>query len=406
MKIRNLFTSDNLPVWIVVLSFGPYVFPNAGLRTEHLLIYSILPFAILSFLFNKRPVFYDPRLFFIFILITMLAILTFLSTIFGYNYIIEHAPVGKIISHTEKYLRPLAVIILLCVFFRVDDEYKPRTALVNVNKALIYMLAIHGIFILVQLFVDVSFITDYFVVGFGASDLEIRSSAQNALMMGKFTGIFNQSAEAGLAYTLGLFSMSKIFIFLGVPLFVIYLLVISRHVRIFNPKLFIFLIVCSIIISYLVNFLERESSTSFSYSLHVLMAVMSDPVFILTGGRFGNVESTMVGHFADVWATDPIFGMGFASYLCFDNGYFEFFAQGGLICLIGFVVLLMSMAWIALKHVNIAEGKLLIFTVILMSGAAVGMPPLTANRFSPIIWVFIVLIYFVFYSKKYLKQYE
>lgn len=431
MRFKSALALDSIPVWLVVFSFGPYVFPSMGIRTEHIFLYSLLPFAFLILLGNRRAVFYDQSMFFIFVLVFMLTVMTLLSTIFGYDNIIDNTSIGKIISHLEKYLRPMATIIVLCAFFCKVDTHKCRKALINVSKALLYMLAINTLLVLIQLVTDISFILDYFTVGMGAANLEVKSVAELAIMMGRFTGVFNQPAESGLAYGLGLFawaylsclkvksgipfkgnylllvfvilggffSISKIFIVVGFPLFILYLVAVNKYTHILNIKLFLFLLFGFLSIGYIIAQGDKDGTSRF-YSLTTLMTATEDPVFMLTGGRFGNNDASLTSKFIKVWATDPLFGRGFASFVTLDSGYFEFFAQGGLICLIGFFSILIGMAWAALKNIKTDEGVLLMFVVIFISGAAVGMPPLTANRFSPIIWVFIVFIYFIFYSQK------
>ncbi len=432
MKIKSLFMSDLLPVWMIVLSFGPYVLPSLGIRTEHLLIYFLAFFGAIILLVNRRPVFYSPSLFFIFLSMLFLTVITSYSTLFGYEQIIDQTTIGKIISHAEKYLRPMAVIIALSVFFKISDTGSSRKALINVSKALLYMLAINSTLVLIQLFVDLSPILSHFTYGMGSAsfDGETRSVSELGMSMGRFSGIFNQPAEAGLTYALGLFAwaylssikdkvggiywkrylllglvsvggfftISKLFIVLGIPLFVVYLMFINKGAHVINFKFFLIVFIGIVSIGYFVS-----KSETF-YSLYTLVDALNNRSLEgITGGRFGE-ESTVIEQFQHVWEHGALYGLGFASYTCLDNGYLEFFVQGGIVCLAGYVALLIGMALTALKHLKTAEGKLLMFIVVYVSGAAVGMPPLTANRFSPIVWVFIVLIMFVFYSDKKFRQ--
>ena len=428
MEISRLFKTNLLPVWLVVLSFGPYVLPSLGLRTEHVLVYALFVLGILILMVKRRPVFYDSELILVFSLMFALTILTSYSTAFCFDDIMSRASLGKIISHAEKYIRPMAVIVGLCAFFRIEEEYSPRRSLIDVSKALVYMLALNSTLIMAQLFVDLSPILSRFTYGMGSAsfDGELRSVSDLGLTMGRFTGIFNQPAEAGLAYGLGLFawaylnsfgnkvsflsrkdylllglvavggffSISKIFLIIGVPMFLFYLLIISRKTHILNLKFLAIVMIGITVIGYFLR--SRETF----YSLYTLMEAFDNrSISALTGGRLGQ-QSSVGEQFQYIWGRDPLYGLGFASYTCLDNGYLEFFAQGGLACLVVYIALLVCMFLAALKHIKTEEGRFLMFIVVFISAAAVGMPPLTANRFSPIIWVFIVLIYFVFYSNK------
>lgn len=221
--------------------------------------------------------------------------------------------------------------------------------------------------------------------------------------VGRVTGIFNQPLEAGqffsiallaliyewkeangrevvlryagLAFILigGAFCLSKNFLVLGTVLALIY----AISIRLVSLRMAIALsvpIVISapiIIMKYNANYIE--SLVDLYYKGGLLSAV--------TAGRFGMVQSDVSYLFSSIWLSDDwLLGRGLGSHLPLDNGYLEFFYQGGALALLGYLGFLGVLGWYGYRHRKSDDGKLLLFLILYVTGASFGGPAISANR--------------------------
>jgi hypothetical protein len=115
----------------------------------------------------------------------------------------------------------------------------------------------------------------------------------------------------------------------------------------------------------------------------------------LTAGRFGSEQTDVMLLFKSVVKENLFNGKGLGTVLPLDNGYLEYFYQGGIGALISFLLihgLLMVGAW---RFRSTKAGITLFFLAIYSLLASLGGPVITANRAN---------ILFFFLSAYYLNE--
>ncbi|MCX5704238.1 MAG: hypothetical protein NT066_07105, partial [Candidatus Omnitrophica bacterium] len=251
-----MFQPNTLPLWLIATCFCPYVLPSLGLRGEHVVMYGLFPFAFFSLLIRPAPstLKYKPTFFILamFIIITTWTLgVTFLGEI---KYVSFH----KMAAHLENYTQPIAIIFIIGVFVKCRSYRESLGLFRKACNILLILLSVNAVISMLSLFFDLSQMLTYFAVPVHDDDVaETISVAALARKMGRYTGIFNQPFECGLSYSLGLFawvylmhekrhvnmidyivlflmiiggslSVSKAFILVGFPLFLLYVLILLR----------------------------------------------------------------------------------------------------------------------------------------------------------------------------------
>lgn len=220
--------------------------------------------------------------------------------------------------------------------------------------------------------------------------------------VGRYTGIFNQPIEAGIFYSIALISavhvwrysdfsrpvivlcmaaiifggsasLSKNFIVLGAAGALGYAFIcglLSRSLALF---LAVPILLASPMALERVNFNYITSLQDLYYQGGVLAA--------LSAGRFGSEEGSVSILLENLIASgDWVTGKGLGSQLPLDNGFLEYFYQGGIISLAGYLVTLATLALIGWRHRQRADGRLLLIISGYVALASTGGPVLTANR--------------------------
>ena len=419
LVLRSPFRLQHLPIWMIAASFGPYVLMGIGVRTEHILIYGLIPLALIVFPLRSWSVVRCKPVFRVWTALIFITIWTLAVTFLGGK---DHAALSKVAAHLENYVQPIAIIIIFGSFVRPEGLEEARSLLRGACKCLIAFLIANSVIAVMSIFMDTQIFTHYFV-GMPGDTGETVSAL--AATMGRFSGIFNQPIESGLTYSLGILawsylsqlrdhdeirdwfilfglfvggvlSVSKVFIIGGTILFCIYHCSHIDWRRIFNWRLAfigLVLIACGVFVA----------STWSGFKMLVLLFSgpnkQTDFLTLYTAYRFGGSGSTVAPLFSQVKNISPLCGLGFAAFTTFDNGYAEFFVQGGLVGLGVYLFILTTIGWSALCHYYIiGEGRLLFYISLLLIGAGLGGPVLTINHFSTIVWVFVLLIFIVFHN--------
>lgn len=220
--------------------------------------------------------------------------------------------------------------------------------------------------------------------------------------VGRNSGIFNQPLEAGLFYSVALFSfvhvwrwsgwsrwlmtlclvgilvggvltLSKNFLLLGIGLAIVYSLMIGALSGRVAILIGIPLVIFAPAATYQINANYFDSLDRLYRDGGWLAAI--------SAGRFGLDESDVAGLFQELWRSgDWLRGRGLGSHLPLDNGYLEFFYQGGIVALIGYLVSLSSLTIYALAHRARTEGQLLLIILVYTWLASLGGPVISAGR--------------------------
>jgi len=102
----------------------------------------------------------------------------------------------------------------------------------------------------------------------------------------------------------------------------------------------------------------------------------------LSAGRVGGEGEGSVSILTNdlITSGDWVTGRGLGSYLPLDSAFLEYFYQGGIFALAGYVAALVILSFIAWRDRRSEIGKLLIFVVAYVWIASIGGPTLTASR--------------------------
>lgn len=396
-----------LPLILIVSAFGIYI--GFGLRIEQLILYpSAVIFFGVSVLKNQKLL---KDYFKIFILWLFIVVIGLIVTITTYS----DGEIPKILADTESFVEPLALMVLF-----MFSTMKPRlldvsNQLQRCGNALIIMLSLNTVLIFVSMFTDVSKIGLFFWGGTG--DLSV---AARAMTNGRYSGIFNQPMEAGAMYSIGLLiwlylsekivftklsyiiglgliviggiiTISKVFLFGGLPLFFAGVLFNKNKWRVIFSLTF-----WSTVVGYISYYFLFKTWNGLDYLLRFFSS-NQDFMSLISAGRFGGADSQQSRYFSEIWHSSPIYGKGFGVTPIYDSGFFQVFAIGGSIDLVVYLGIILGFIVLGIKLLRQnrlkSESKLFGLLVLLIIGASIGSPILTLNRVSVVLWIFIGMLY-------------
>jgi hypothetical protein len=407
-----------VPALLIYAAFGPYLLPSVGVRLEHIVIYTLLVPAVSVLVLRRDSVLGYPPLLAVFLLWVFATIWTATVTLLGDRYF---ASLPTAISYFENYLQPVVVTLVLAALIGRPGPAAAHHALIRACGALVTVLSINSVLALTSLVVDMRPLMFYFT---GPEAVAGQGTVwERAASMGRFSGVFNQPLESGIAYSLGLLawgfrhragisgwshrvglvllliggalSVSKVFLLGGLPLFLLYVVryraVLTLTARV-DLRLAILVAASTLAVAQVVR-----SWTGFDYLLRLLRfsgGGLSGILDLYTAGRFGGGETHVKYLFIWTWREAPVHGFGFAASPMLDSGYAEFMVQGGIVGLACYVGVLATLVWLGVSRLRSApeEGRLLLACSALLIGASIGAPALTANRVSTVIWALLAAI--------------
>ncbi|MHB1326348.1 MAG: hypothetical protein ACYDGS_04775 [Thermoleophilia bacterium] len=398
---------------LLISAFGPYIPKAQGLRVEHIVIYGLASAFVLSWMrVRSRSGDSHARTIAVLMMFTMLW--TGLVTVSA-----GRAFDAKVVAEIENYLQPVALLIILTFVLsrnRVDAKRLLDLAAVTICV----LLTLNSLVALATVFFDTWPLVQYFVGD--VSGYEGWSVWGNAASGGRYSGIFNQPFECGLAHSLGLLSwvylslflrhhpvvrallfagvltggllsLSKVFLLGGIPLATFYWIWEGRQgVGAFRGLIGVVLVLGAFFAWIAPNWVAFDSLRSFSDSETVEYS--GGALSYYTAGRFGPEETGVQAAFARTWQQAPVQGFGFAAGEGWgDNAYLGVFYQGGFVALLLYLIILGTIASAMKKGLkkDVPEGKLVGLLLVLIVGAGLGAPILTINRASILLWVLLVL---------------
>jgi len=233
-------------------------------------------------------------------------------------------------------------------------------------------------------------------------NIDDESVWSQTIAIGRFTGLFNQPLEAGVFFSVALLAVlylfkscprERIFNGLGLALILIGgLLSLSKNFIVLGQALGLAFAVSIHLLSIRVALLLCATAAMGFIALiieinpnyvHSLIDLFEDGnlLMALTAGRLGSSDTEVSQLFAQLWTQGHwVYGRGVGSQLPLDNGYLEYFYQGGVLALCGYAVSLVALALPAVAHARRIEGKLLFYLLLFVVIASLGGPVLTANR--------------------------
>lgn len=401
---------------LLIGAFGPYLHKGAGIRTDHLILYGFALWALIVASIGARR-WRLPS--------TLWVVLACLVGATGWtllvSLLVHSASRTEIIAAAESYLQPATLIFGLPIVIACGPPDERRRLIPRAIVGICLLLAANTLVAVASLFFDTWPFVQLFV---RESAYAGTSVWQNAATLGRFSGVFDQPMEAGVAYSAGLagwvywvgrqrrpgathllllgalvlggfLSVSKVFILGGLPLCVLYLIWTFKFTPTVIVRYFIAtLIFLALFIPGAVWLLNRWSGARFFLRLFDADVISSQGLIALySAGRFGAGRTTVGDLFTRTWADAPIQGFGFGAFTPLDNAYVQFFHQGGLVALLLYAGMLAAIGWHALRHRKVArdESRFLAVLLVLVLGAGIGAPALTLNRSSVVVWALIVL---------------
>ena len=390
---------------ISLATFGPYLV--GSIRTEQAVVYGLfvlmLPVVLAKFRGTGGVRFFAPWIGYV--IVATLGVLAPSSMPAPYD-------AGDLLGGYDNILLPLA--LMLMIWSVVSDE-DAEPLLIRACKIIAVAMTVNGLIALLATVLDLTSV----LRPFWANENVVTTTSDLAAQMGRFSGIFNQPAEAGALYGIagiaaiyawnrrplllallvtvitlgGLISVSKIFLFGGFPAIAIYWLWSQRGHRKLSGLLVLALIAGGLIQS---GLLDEWTGADF---LGRLFATTDQGFFSLySAGRFEE-DSTFVTVVDQALAYNPISGVGAAGWRTpYDGAVAETLVVGGILGLLlyGFVVAMMF----TLPGKLSGSARWFAFLLAALTvGGSLGFSPLTANRVSTVTWLLISLLVLVARSR-------
>ena len=421
-ELRQLGTGRYVPSFLMVSAFGPLLMPSIGVGTEQVFMYVLLPIALgILCVGGKSLLFYKPVLF----LLSIFSFITIWTLVVTSGGVPSHVTNSSRtfwdeVGGFENYFQTIIMIIIIGAVVRKYSSLNTQILLDKVAKILIALMAINALIALASVFLNTAPITNYFLreeVITGEIPDQLDSGT------GRFTGIFDFPATAGHAYTLALImwtfqvrktkqisimmlllgglivvggtvSVSKTFLFGGLPLFIIYWMVPGRVSPRISWKILTVLLTA---IGAVVIFVESWIGARLILELFT-SGTKHTPVTLFlhfVSIRYGiNDDFSIGGIFPYIWEVAPIQGLGFAYLSVVDSAYLQYFMQGGIVSLLLYLGFIATMLYLGANewYRGIETGRLLTILGLFVLLSGVGSPVITASRFGVIFWVVLMLV--------------
>jgi hypothetical protein len=376
------------------LSFFPYL--STGVRGEYvvllLLFFPVFCYSLLKYGHNIF-VFHLLKTFGLTFALFFLVISSLTSSVSGLD--------ANPITMFARVAMPAIMFFVFSVILRNIEN-----TLVKTTSVLSMFGAVAGAVSLCSALFDLS---EYLSPWVSNNDSESVWAQANGL--GRFTGIFNQPLEAGIFFFItslsslvvlngycfknrkyhylflffsvlgGLLSLSKNYSLLGLPILILFAL--SINLISYKITFLISLITTAILSIYLIYFNDVY--------LESFILLYNDFGFLnaLSAGRYGSNESAVANLFNDVLVNNLLLGFGLGSKLPLDSGYLEYFYQGGLFALLGYLFFLLHI-FISAFNARLIISKNLLYTLLIyIVIASFGGPVITANRANILLFILI-----------------
>ncbi|WP_101846132.1 hypothetical protein [Zhihengliuella sp. ISTPL4] len=391
---------------LALATFGPYLLQS--MRTEQAAVYGLTLLFLPIVFFRFRP---EGGLRFLlpwvgYVVVATLAVIAPSAKPMPYD-------AGSLLGGLDNILAPLAIMLLI---WSVVPERDAEGLLKRFCKIVAVAMAINGAIAILSTRVEV---TDY-MRPFWANE-DSTTTADLAAQLGRYSGIFNLPSEAGAMYGVaglaaiyawsnrpalvallvtlmtlgGLISVSKVFIFGGLPFIVIYWFWSQRGGRKVAALFGLVLIALGVVQSGLFS-----EWTGANY-LGRLFVTSSDQGFLelYSAGRFDS-DSTFNTVINQALAYNPLTGAGAAGWkIPYDGAIAEALIVGGVIGLILLSIVILSIFSLARGLDRSGQWFAFLLGAVTVAGS-LGFSPLTANRISTVTWVIVTLLVLVARDRK------
>ncbi len=397
---------------LLIGAFGPYLFPSLGIRLDQFLVYIVFLYLLFS---GELKLPKDSTTLAIFFLLFVIFLFPFINSINPINVISN----SLLIAQIENYIQP---IVLFITFYSLLPSKQDEIERIFKNglELILWMLVFNT---MLSMYIFLNPETSVIKLFGGSKILESLNPiaaeltlAELNLTTGKFSGVFNQTFLVGFIYSLGLLiwgylyknkkehnlkkiffmiiillggimSFSKVFIVIGIPMFLIFL-GIKRSLVLFISLFFL-----------LIAFLIYDNSI-----LEIINDYKAIPYFtrLIVGITSGNILDTFTSSRLDlsspifqdivsILSTNPLFGLGYGSIETSDLSFYEIVSLGGFMGLLAYLLLMLVLLAPIYNLLTLRDKYFYALFIFLTFIASLGGPIFTANRVSIIIWFIILL---------------
>ncbi|WBB49664.1 hypothetical protein O3597_04030 [Verrucosispora sp. WMMA2044] len=394
---------------LVLAAFGPYL--AAGIRTEQAAVCAVAGLALLAGAHHLRET-PSRAMLAIAAMATYLTVAAF-AAVGPTSQATGYGPVG-FLAGLDNLLLP---IVTLTAGYLIAAGHPDRRRLLRITAlTLVAALAVNAAVSYLMLVSPGDY--DQLMSAWWTGDGGV-STAERAATMGRYSGIFNQPAEAGVAYSLGLIAAvyalrrqpmilaaagvaltvgglltaSKIFLLIGLPVALWQTWMGSSwHTRAGTV----------LAVGGVMALFDHQARQPDSPIGGVLLGAWLNPgdrggglLSLYTASRFGE-QSTLADTAGIVLTHSPWFGFGLGGLrVAYDSAWVEALVMAGIVGVAAQAAILAVMVWCWLDvrrwadpaAVRFGAGLLLVVTV----GSA-GLPTTTANRVSSVVWLFVALL--------------
>ena len=381
--------------------FGPYVLPSVGIAAYHVVIYGYGLYWLLS-----RRLLIQRRLFWPLLLLLATICSILLSTQFNGRPV----ALTSFLAEFDGLLLIVGIILAIDVIVQGLDRQALQNLLDTWAKLICLFLVSNSLLAVSMIFSEDLHLFRLFI---GVDKVESGVWHASNVLGGRFTGMFIQPIDAGIAYSLGLLSLiylrarnavslvtfigtaallivggalsiSKAFLVLGVGLAALFFLMLGREA--IKTSLVAIVPATLLAVPTLMVF-EHWSGANFFLRFFNPASYSNGIIFELTGHRFGGKGSGAEQLLVDELTNVALIGKGFGQSVVFDNALYAFLFWGGLPALLFYLAFLglLGLYWLTNRYYHHATTWLFIFVFLLFVGADMGGPVLVLNRTGPIV---------------------
>ena len=378
-----------IPYILILSALLPYL--PYGLRVEHVLVPALLLWPIFS---AKRVHVETP-------LIVGGLMLGALAAAYFSQQSLETGADADPLSQFVRLLLPVFGLMVLPSVLPQQDNVA-----VKVSEAAVVAGALAATFTALSLFSNLAqTLLTFWVQG------QEGSVWQSAYDVGRYTGIFNQPIEAGIFYSVCLIGavhayrygkMNRIFLLLAMAL------IIFGGTASLSKNFIVLGTACAVGYAFLNKLLSRSLLVILSIPIIAaapmglqrlninyitsLRDLYLDQGIIgaLSAGRFGSEGGSVSMLFESLLVSgDWLTGRGLGSHLPLDSGYLEYFYQGGILSLAGYVLALAVLSKYGWANRTHRDGPLLMVLMAYIWLSSAGGPTITASRTGIIVLILV-----------------
>ena len=186
-----------LTIFFFISYSGIYLIPQFGIRSDHIIIYSLFALVSVYFFLLNRPIKVNDSVLYLLSFLIIINIVGLIATFSHQNSI----SIYEILADIENYLQPIILIILASYFVINIKKISLDEQITIVSKIFTIFISLNAIFSIFLLYVGPN---EYLYLIGGLPDDEGYNVAERALYAHRSGGVFSQPIDAGIAYSIGM----------------------------------------------------------------------------------------------------------------------------------------------------------------------------------------------------------